>query len=86
MMQDDPSSGDPDVLRDPRTTNAGIFERLTRPREQRPWAVRELVLEIGDRIDVEDALANLRGAGLVHRCGEFVWATRAALAADTIER
>jgi hypothetical protein len=27
----------------------------------------------------------LHTVGLVHRCGEFVWATRAALAADAIE-
>lgn len=82
MMQDNPSPDSGDVL---RTVEAGIYERLTRPGEQRPWAVRELVLEIGDRLGVEDALADLHGTGLVHRCGEFVWATRAALAAQAIE-
>jgi hypothetical protein len=85
MMQNDPSSDGSDVLRENRLTESGIFDRLTLPDQQRPWAVRELVLEIGDQIEVEDALARLHGAGLVHRCGEFVWATRAALAAVAIE-
>jgi hypothetical protein len=84
-MHDDPSLDSPDVLRDSSVIEAGIYDRLVTPNQQRPWAVRELVLEIGSRIDVEDALARLHGAGLVHRCGEFVWATRAALAADAIE-
>lgn len=85
MMQDDPSPDTSDVLRDPGVIEFGIYDRLTLPDQQRPWAVRELVLEIGGQIDVEDALARLHGAGLVHRCGEFVWATRAALAAVAIE-
>jgi hypothetical protein len=84
-MQSDPSPGSGDVLRDSRVIEAGIYDRLTMPEQQRPWAVRELVLEIGDQIEVEDALTRLNGVGLVHRCGEFVWATRAALAADAIE-
>lgn len=73
-MQQDPSAGDNDVL---RVIKAGIHERLTRADEQRPWAVSELVLDIGDPIDVMDALADLHEAGLVHRCGDFAWATRA---------
>jgi hypothetical protein len=84
-MQDDPSLDSPDVLRESSVIESGIYDRLVTPNQQRPWAVRELVLEIGSRIDVEDALTRLHGAGLVHRCGEFVWATRAALAADAIE-
>ncbi len=84
-MHDDPSPGSSDVLRDSNVIEAGIYDRLVTPNQQRPWAVPELVLEIGNRIEVEDALARLHGAGLVHRCGEFVWATRAALAADAIE-
>ncbi len=84
-MQNDRSADRSDVLREESVTDAGIFERLTRPGEQRPWAMSELVLEIGDQIEVEDALARLHGAGLVHRCGEFVWATRAALVAEAIE-
>jgi hypothetical protein len=82
-MQNDPSLDSGDVL---RVVKSGIHNRLVDPANSRPFAVRELVLEIGDPLDVEDALADLHGVGLVHRCGEFVWATRAALAADAIER
>jgi hypothetical protein len=34
--------------------------------------------------DVRDSLARLYAAGLIHRLQGFVWATRAALAADAI--
>jgi hypothetical protein len=51
--------------------------------EQRPWSIYEVQREIG-LSDVTDALRSLEGRGLIHRCGEFVWATRAALAADEI--
>jgi hypothetical protein len=84
-MQSDPSPDSGDVLRESSVIEFGIYNRLTLPDEQRPWAVRELVLEIGDQMEVEDALARLHGAGLVHRCGEFVWATRAAIAAEAME-
>lgn len=80
-MQDDPSPDTGDVL---RTIEAGIYERLTRPDEQRPWAVSELVLELRDPVAVQDALAELHDNGLIHRCGEFVWATRAARQADRL--
>jgi hypothetical protein len=33
-----------------------------------------------------DAVAALKGAGLVHCCGEFVFATRAAIRFDGIEQ
>ncbi len=82
MMQDDPSPDLGDVL---RTVEAGIYGRLVRSDEQRPWAIRELVLELRDPIAVQDALTELQDNGLIHRCGEFVWATRAALAAGAIE-
>jgi hypothetical protein len=81
-MQDDPSMDPREVL---RVADSGVYGLLIQPTQQRPWSVGELVLELGSRIDVEDALARLHGAGLVHRCGEFVWATRAALAAEKIE-
>jgi hypothetical protein len=65
-MQSDPSPNSGDVLRDSSVIEAGIYDRLTMPDQQRPWAVRELVLEIGDQIEVEDALTRLHGVGLVH--------------------
>jgi hypothetical protein len=57
-----------------------VFMLLTTRDEQRPWSLHEVALEVGD--DAEDAVRNLRGAGLVHELQGFVWATRAALAAD----
>lgn len=81
-MQDDRSSDGPNVL---RVTEAGIYGLLTTRNAQRPWSIRELELEVSRPISVQDAIASLYGAGLIHRCGEFVWATRAALAADAME-
>lgn len=37
-----------------------------------------------DPIAVEDALARFIGDGIIHRCGEYVWATRAAMTADEV--
>jgi len=81
-MQDERSIDGPDVL---RITKAGIYGLLTTPDAQRPWSIRELELEVSYPINVPDAIASLYGAGLIHRCGEFVWATRAALAAEAMD-
>jgi hypothetical protein len=35
-------------------------------------------------VDVEDAVADLYAAGLIHRIGDFVFATRAALEAERV--
>lgn len=42
------------------------------------WSMDELGRELGDAVRAEDAVAGLHAAGLVHRCGEFVFATRSA--------
>ena len=55
------------------------------------WSLPELDRALnpgGDRppeAHVEDLVADLYAAGLVHRCGEFVCATRAATAAQRID-
>ena len=55
--------------------------------EDRPWAIDEMVREIGDRIETVDALADLHGSGLVNRIGEdFVLASRAALRAHAMQQ
>ncbi len=64
--------------------DSAILVLLNGHKEQRPWSVHEMELEIGDRIAVIDSLARLKGAGLIHRCGDFVWISRAALAADAL--
>ena len=50
-----------------------------------PWAEEELAREIGDLLAVQDALARLYAAGLVHRLAEsFVFASRAAVRASQL--
>jgi hypothetical protein len=61
-----------------------ILAMLLVPDEQRPWSVEEVQREIGDRFATVDALAALHAAGLIHRCGEFVFATRAARRAGAL--
>ena len=63
---------------EPEAVEEAILAALLAPCEQRPWSVGEIEREFGER-DVEDALTHLQGVGLVHRCGEFVFATRAAV-------
>lgn len=42
------------------------------------WSIAEVTREIGDHTEAIDSLRRLHRAGLIHRCGEFVFATRAA--------
>lgn len=74
-----------------RTQQAGddsvqqaVMAMLLDAAQQRPWSVAEVQCAIGDENKAVDALANLRADGLIHRCGEFVFASRAAVRADEI--
>lgn len=50
------------------------------------WAVEELVRQLSaPRLDVFDGLAELVASGLVHRIGDFVFATRAASSFDRLD-
>jgi hypothetical protein len=67
-----------------RVTDHAILGLISDPDAQRPWSFDEIAREMGDRGATTDCLASLHGAGLVHRCGEFVWTTRAAMRADEL--
>jgi predicted transcriptional regulator len=47
-----------------------------------PVSVDEVAREM--RRDPTDALHSLHAAGLIHRLGDFVWASRAAVLADEV--
>ncbi len=51
-----------------------------------PWSVEELTRDLGDKLAVEDGLASLYAAGLIHRSGELVFPTRAAIRSHQIIR
>jgi len=48
------------------------------------WSVGEVEREMGDELRAQDGLARLAGAGLIHRLGEFVFATRTAVHATRL--
>jgi hypothetical protein len=62
----------------------GVLSLLLASDFQRPWSVAEIERERGEHLGTVDAVASLEAAGLVHRCGEFVFATRAALRMDSL--
>lgn len=61
-----------------------VLGLLLRPNDQRPWSVREVEGEVGETIATVDAVASLHAAGLIHHCGDFVFASRAALCMDRL--
>jgi hypothetical protein len=78
------SNPSPTPAQQDRNADGNILCWLTDGDAQRPWSVDEIVREYGDHADAVDALARLYGTGLIHRLGEYVWATRAAIHADAI--
>jgi hypothetical protein len=80
-MQD--QSNETPAEQDRRTEQTVLVMLLTD--RQRIWSLDELVAEIGRRMETVDALAALQAAGLVHRCHDFVFATRAALRFDELD-
>ncbi len=66
--------------------DAAILTLLLDDDHQHPWAEEELARDFGDELTVTDSLARLRGTGLVHRHGGFVFPTRAARCAAQLMR
>jgi hypothetical protein len=56
-----------------------LLATLTNDDSHRPWSLVELAHECG--ADVTDSLGRLQRAGLIHRLGDFAWATRPAVRA-----
>jgi hypothetical protein len=74
----------PTAADEEQRTDQAILALLLTPEEQRPWSQHEVELEMGDKLDTIDSLVRLRAAGLIHRCDEFVFASRAALTAERL--
>jgi hypothetical protein len=50
------------------------------------WSVEEVLRQLSTpRLEVIDGLASLQAAGLIHRVGDFVFATRTASSFDRLE-
>lgn len=46
--------------------------------EGTPWSIEEVARALGDESTAIESLIRLHRVGLVHRCNEFVFATRPA--------
>ena len=75
-MEDKPRPTDTD--RDPEGAERVVLSLLLDPNVHGPWSVSEIGQELGDHVDGEDVVASLLAAGLVHRCRDLVFPTRAA--------
>jgi len=58
--------------------DTAVLNLLLHDTGRTPLSVEEVIREIGRRINALDALARLHGSGLIHRCEDYVFATRAA--------
>ncbi len=50
------------------------------------WSIHDIGREIDNDLSAQDGVARLRAAGLVHRSGDFVMASRAAWRSYELER
>lgn len=67
-------------------SEAGILSLLLDMESGCIWSVEELMRELSaPQLEVLDGLASLEGAGLVHRSGDFVFASRAASRFDRLD-
>ncbi len=86
-MQDKPARTATDIdHKDPHQIERVILTLLLDPNVHGPWSVRQIGRELGDDVEGEDAVASLHGAGLVHRCHDLVFPTRAARCLQLAEK
>lgn len=82
-MSDENATAQP--KHDPDDVEMCILGWLLDADYQRPWSIEEIQREYRNPVAAKDALDNLQGAGLIHRLGDFVFATRAAVRAEEIK-
>jgi hypothetical protein len=75
-----------DVQPSEEKVRRAILGLLVSGGSQRPWSLGELEAEVEDASAVQDGVRQLQGLGLVHRCEDYIWPTRAALTADELLR
>jgi hypothetical protein len=75
-MHDQPTQRD--VAAEFDRAERSVLHMLLDPDVPGPWSVHEVGVELGSEVRAADAIAALSRAGLVHRCNEFVFATRPA--------
>jgi hypothetical protein len=82
-MQEQPTA---DIAQQQDVADAGIMCRLLVHDDHRPWSVEELIRDRNKETgDTTDAVARLRGLGLIHvRVDGLVFPTRAALHMDQL--
>jgi hypothetical protein len=70
-----PPSGDPETA---------VLALLLGEQPRSLWSIDEIERELGDALAARDALQRLEATGLVHRLGEFAFASRAAARFDAL--
>jgi hypothetical protein len=81
-MHTQPNSGESEEF---ARLDGAILGLLVDPDDQRPWAETEVAREIGGHGNISYAVDRLHHAGLIHRWGGLVSATRAAVRLHDIE-